>query len=223
MILRDSIKNQIYDALNYDIFRFEDFTITVEESPSTYICLLNISYDQYYLKISFKNQVFKLAFSPGDLLLEEEEEMTSSAFMRGYREYIHAWLGRVKNDILHPVKKRFVDDKISEFKKEMEDKLSEMEDGYFTKEEGSALKERLEQLENMIAGRESLEEMQAEISKMKAEIAFLKATVDTLTKKKWFRNALVKMWTWGQKEENRKLIESGIEVVKSISQIDIPL
>lgn len=58
MILRDSIKNQIYDALNYDIFRFEDFTITVEESPSTYICVLNISYDQYYLKIRYSNWHF---------------------------------------------------------------------------------------------------------------------------------------------------------------------
>ena len=57
---------------------------------------------------------------------------------------------------------------------------------------------------------------------MKEEIQFLKATIDTLTKKKWLKNALIKMWSWGQKEENRKLIESGLEAVKTISQMDIP-
>lgn len=30
------------------------------------------------------------------------------------------------------------------------------------------------------------------------------------------------MWSWGQEDENRKLIESGVEAVKAISQIDIP-
>jgi len=57
---------------------------------------------------------------------------------------------------------------------------------------------------------------------MKEEIEFLKQSIDTLTKKKWLKNALVKMWSWGQKEENRKLIESSVEAVKAISQMDFP-
>ena len=106
--------------------------------------------------------------------------------------------------------------------KKQRTKFDEIEDRYFTKEEGDELRERLEQLEKIILEREHQEDREDEISKMKEEIEFLKATIDTLTKKKWLKSALVKMWSWGQNEENRKLIESGVEAVKAISQMDIP-
>ena len=119
-------------------------------------------------------------------------------------------------------RKRFINDSIQKFREEIENKFDEIEDRYFTKEEGDELRERLEQLEKIILEREHQEDREDEISKMKEEIEFLKATIDTLTKKKWLKSALVKMWSWGQNEENRKLIESGVEAVKAISQMDIP-
>ncbi|MCI8902087.1 MAG: hypothetical protein HFH76_16020 [Lachnospiraceae bacterium] len=87
------------------------------------------------------------------------------------------------------------------FREEIENKLCEMEDGYFTKDEGDELRVRLEQLEKMIREKDSQEELQVEISKMKEELEFLKAAINTLTKKKWLKSALVKMWSWGQNEK----------------------
>lgn len=218
-MLRDCIRNIIYNALNYDIFRYEDFTIDVIDD---YKSTVHIQYDNYHCKMEFNSDYCVMKFSPGKVLTDETVELKLSNFEYHIKDQIYEWLKRIKRDILNPVEKRFIDDSIQKFREEVDSKLSEIEDGYFTKSEGDELRERLDQLEKMILKRDSQEEMQSDIAKMKEEIEFLKATINTLTKKKWLKNALVKMWSWGQKEENRKLIESGMEAVKAISQIDVP-
>lgn len=224
MVIRDSVKNEIYAALNYDIFRFEDFIVNTVDNAERIIdsCTIRILYDKYFFDINLNNNNCFVQYSPGDFFLQDREEMKLLEFIKFKEQKIHNWLLRIKDDMLNPLEKRFISDSIQKFREEIEDKFEEIEDGYFTKDEGDKLRERLEQLEKMILERDSQEELQDEISKMKDEIEFLKATIDTLTKKKWLKNALVKMWSWGQKEENRKLIESGLEAVKTISQMDIP-
>lgn len=224
MLIRDSVKNKIFDALNFDVFRFEDFTTSITENKSDFIdeCILIISHDKYYFQITFNYLKCKMHFSPGNIYIDDSCEVKIDLFMREYENYIHEWLYRVKDDMLNPIEKRFIDDEINKFKEEIDSKIAEIEDGYFTKEEGEELRKRLEQSEKVFLERDTQEDLQSEISKMKKEIEFLKSTVNTLTKKKWIRNAFVKMVNWGQKEENRKLIESGFEAVKAISQIDIP-
>lgn len=219
-MLRDCVKNKIYNALNYDIFRYEDFII---EEDVGFVGDIRIRYNEYYCKMQFDDDCCQITFSPGKVLTEETVELNLSIFENRIEKYIYSWLPRIKRDMINPVEKRFVDSSIQEFRSEIENKLSEIDDGYFTKEEGELLRERLEQLENIISERDSQEELQSEVAKMKEEIEFLKATVDTLSKKKWFRNALIKIWTWGQKDENRKLIETSVETIKSISQMDIKL
>lgn len=218
-MLRECIKNEVFGALNHDIFRYEDFTI-VENSG--YKGNIQIGYGDYYFRMVFGIQYCEIEFSPGEVLTKEATNLDLSRFEDHISMHIHNWLHRIKRDMLNPIERRFVDNRIQEFKEEVEGKLEEIEDDYFTKDEGDELRERLEQLEKMISEMDSQEELKAEISKMKEELEFLKATIDTLTKKKWFKNALLKFWSWGQKEENRKLIESGVEVVKTISQMDIP-
>ena len=221
MEIRERAKNIIFDTLNYDIFRFEDFTID-QTASCDYV--LKISYEKFYFKIQFlgdKNRC-NIVFSPGNIWMEDSTTIKISEFEFSIRRVIRTWLEKIKEEILNPLEKRFIDNSIQEFKTEIENKLNEMEDSYFTQEEGNKLKEKLEQIENMILNKDLQEEMQSEILKMQSEIEFLKQTVDTLTKKKWLKNALIKMWVWGQKEENRKLIETGFETVKAISQMDIP-
>lgn len=218
-MLRECIKNEVFGALNHDIFRYEDFTI-VENSG--YGSNIQIEYSDYYFRMEFGIEYCEIKFSPGKVLIEETINLKLSQFEERISIHIHNWLNRIKRDMLNPIKGRFVDNKIQEFREEVESKLEEIEDNYFTQDEGDKLRERLEQLEKMISEMDSQDELKAEISKMKEELEFLKATIDTLTKKKWFKNALVKFWSWGQKEENRKLIESGVEVVKTISHMDIP-
>lgn len=225
MIIRDNVKNKIYHALNFDFFRYEDFSIEVADNKDGFVdeCVFTISYDKYYFEIIFDSNKCRITFSPGDIYLDGSDEIKIDVFMKRYEDYIHEWLIRVKEDILNPVEKRFIDSEINKFKVEMEHKLEEIDDSYFTKEEGNELKERLEQLENSILEQNLQEELQTEILKMKEEIEFLKETINTLSKKKWLRNALIKIWAWGQKDENRKLIETSVETIKSISQMDIKL
>jgi hypothetical protein len=220
-MLRDYIKNKIFNELNYDIFRFEDFKV-VEVNASESI--LQIENGEYYFKMKFELEMeyCEIRFSPGKVFKEEKWDIELPLFENVILNHLHDWLNGIKDDMLNPIEKRFIDDSIQKFREEIESKFEEIEDGFFTKDEGDILRERLEQIENIILERDSQEELQAEISKMKEEIQFLKATIDTLTKKKWLKNALIKMWSWGQKEENRKLIESGLEAVKTISQMDIP-
>lgn len=218
-MLRNTVKNKICNALNYDIFRYEDFIV---DENDDYKPTISIWYNEYYFKMEFESNNCHMVFSPGEILMEETVEIKLFYFEQQMGEQIYKWLRRIKVEMLNPIEKRFIDDSIQKFREEMDNKFSEMEDEYFTNEEGDKLRERLDQLEKMILEKDSQEEMQSEIIKMKEEIEFLKATINTLTKKKWLKNALVKMWSWGQKEENRKLIESGVEAVKAISQMDIP-
>ena len=225
MIIRDNVKNKIYHALNFDFFRYEDFSIEVADNKDGFVdeCVFTISYDKYYFEIIFDSNKCRITFSPGDIYLDGSDEIKIDVFMKRYEDYIHEWLIRVKEDILNPVEQRFIDSEINKFKVEMEHKLEEIDDSYFTKEEGNELKERLEQLENSILEQNSQKELQTEIVKMKEEIKFLKETINTLSKKKWLRNALIRIWTWARKEENRNLIESSVETIKAISQMDIKL
>lgn len=82
------------------------------------------------------------------------------------------------------------------------------------------LKERFKKLEDMVQN--NADESNAEFEKIGKEIEFLKLTIDSSSKKKWIKNALTKMWAWGQKTENQKLIESGFNAVKAIAQVGIP-
>lgn len=225
MIIRDNVKNKIYHALNFDFFRYEDFSIEIADNKDGFVdeCVFTISYDKYYFEIIFDSNKCRITFSPGDIYVDGSDEIKIDVFMKRYEDYIHEWLIRVKEDILNPVEKRFIDSEINKFKVEMEHKLEEIDDSYFTKEEGNELKERLEQLENSILEQSSQKELQTEIVKMKEEIKFLKETINTLSKKKWLRNALIRIWTWARKEENRNLIESSVETIKTISQMDIKL
>lgn len=218
-MLRDCIKNLIFRALNDDIFRYEDFTV---DETDDYENTLYIQYNDYYFRMVFDSDYCEITYSPGKIFIEETDELKILNFEYYIVTKIKEWLNRIKSEMLNPIEKRFIDDSIQKFREEMDSKLSEVDDGYFTNEEGNELREKLEQLENLILERDSQKEMQSEIVKMKEEIEFLKATINTLTKRKWFKNALMKMWSWGQKEENRKLIESGVEAVKAISQMDIP-
>lgn len=219
-MIRQSIKNIIFEALNYDIFRFEDFEI---KESSTYSGeRLLISKDEYFYQISLEESACKIYYCPGKVMEKENDTIAIGSFENKINSDIHSWLGRVKRDMLDPLQERFITQSLQEFQTKLNEKLEEMtSDMLFTSEEKIELKERLDMIEKMIIENNSENaDLQSEIKKMQREIEFLKSAVDTLTKKKWLKNALTKMWTWGQQPENKKMIEAGAEAVKAISQID---
>lgn len=173
--------------------------------------------------MQFLNEECELRYKPGKLYKMEKDGIGIRQFDAIIVKSIHNWLDRVKIDMLNPLQERYISQTIQDFKVQLEEKLNEMDNSLFTKEECEELKGRLDSLEEMISVEKNQnDELKSEIEKMKDEIEFLKDTVDKLTKKKWLRNAMLKMWTWSQKPENRKLIKSGVDTVKTISKMDLP-
>lgn len=219
-MIRDCVKNIIFQALNYDIFRFEDFSIEEKDYSNGTI---KISNDEYYYLIHFSAEECRATYSPGVVLTVENDNIQNRRFEMQIVDSLHNWLNRVKRDMLSPLQDRFINQAIQDFRVQLDDKLNEIDNSLFTKEECEELKSRLDMLEEMIEGKENQnEELNSEVKKMKAEIEFLKDSVDKLTKKKWLKNAMLKMWIWSQKPENRKIIEAGVDTVKTISKMDLP-
>lgn len=218
-MLRNSMKNIIYNALNFDIFRFEDF----EFDESKAFALLSISYDEFYLNISGNSNALEITYSPGSVLNQESEAISLTSFEKKIETIIHNWLLRIKRDLLTPMQTRFVIDQIDKFRDEVNEKLKDMDDTYFSAEEGKQLKEKLDELEvSFVQASQENNEIKEELEQLKSEISFLRETINTLSKKRWYVHALIKLFAWGQKKENQLLIKSGFEAVKAITQIDIP-
>ena len=219
-MIRDSIKNICFNALDFDIFRMEDFVIYEETEENSYI--INITYDKYYCRIDFpfdEHVLCEIKCTPGTIFVEGADAKSIN-YLGKIVETVHNWLNRLKEEVMKPLERRYIDGELQHFQEQLNNKLDEMDDSYFTRAEAKELKERLKILEEMIQNNSN--ESNAEIEKIGKEIEFLKTTIDSSTKKKWIKNALTKIWTWGQNPENQKLIENSISVVKAISQIDIP-
>lgn len=223
-MIRQYIKNMLFDSLNYDIFRFEDFNISEQSENEKYIVIFSYDSNYYFqLVCSADDDYCRIEYSPGNLLMKEKNRISMGAFERYVAGQIHEWLDRVKKEILNPIQERFIGQAIQKFKEQLDDELSKVADEFFSKEESEELKKRLDVLEKIVLdGNSQTSNLKNEVEKMKQEIEFLKLTVDTLSKKKWLKNAITKMYTWSQQSENKKLIEAGADVIKKISQIDIP-
>lgn len=219
-MIRNSVKYTIYDALNYDIFRFEDFKIVEGNQYS----ILNIYYDEYFLEIDTDSiDKLEIVFSPGVVMDQESTTLPLSSFENKIVTIIRSWLLRIKRDLLTPIQERFVIEQLDKFRTEINEKLKDMDGAFFSVKEGEQLKEKLDELEASFdqASQEN-EEIRDELEKLKAEINFLRETINTMSKKKWLGHALTKLITWGQKKENQMLIKSGFEAVEAITQIDMP-
>lgn len=219
-MIRACVKNTIFQALNYDIFRFEEFEI--KESDTYSGDRLHISKDKYFYNICIEESGCKISYCPGEVTEEENVILDVRNFESKIENNIQSWLRRVKRDILNPLQERFIIQSLQAFQEKLNEKLEEItDDMIFTSEEKTELRNRLDMLEKMISESNSKnDDLQSEVSKMNKEIEFLRCTVDTLTKKKWLKNAITKMWAWSKQPENKKLIEVGADVVKTISQID---
>lgn len=221
-MIRSCIKNAIFDTLNYNIFRFEDFSIS-EKSSQYGEDTIQIFMDEYYYLMEFDENKCTISYSPGNVFMEESYSIEIGKFEYEITKSIQDWLRRVKKELLNPLQERFINQTIQDFKAKLDEKLNEIDDNFFTREECEELRNRLDVLEEMISDEKNQNaELKSEVEKMKDEIEFLKNTVGKSTKKKWLKSAMIKMWTWSQKPENKKLIEAGVDTVKIISKIDFP-
>lgn len=221
-MIRQSIKNIIYESLDYSIFRRDDFEITEDINDGEYV--LNIKKDEFYFMIILYSDSDKyiICCSPGQVTDRCEFEKDIKFFVASITKDIREWLNRVKIELLEPVNVRYINASIESFIRDLDEKLQEVDDAYFTKEEGEQLAERLDKLEEMIKSREGVEkeneQLYSEINKIKTELEFLKATINNTTKRKWLKNMLLKINAWRKDPSNQELIQLGMEGVKTIAQ-----
>lgn len=221
-MIRESIKNKILEMLNYDIFRRDDFQI--EERDRKSVDSFTIKKDEFFFEIQFfvEKENYKIICSPGQIVDRDVIEKDRYYFESNIESEIKGWLKRVKTELLEPIAVRQFNDIIESFSMELDEKLQEVEDVYFTKEEGIQLEERLNMLEEAIRQREEAEQenekLNLEIDKIKIELEFLKATINSMTKRKWLKNMLLKINAWRKNPENRQLIQLGMDGVKLISK-----
>lgn len=218
-MIRDAVVNKILDALNFDIFRITDFNISRTEYADNEEIRIQYGKEYYNIKIYKSGKSCRVTYSPGKIFNEEESSFLLSEYEDKLREDIRDWELRLKYDLTNPLLRSISSEQLDRFKEELDKKLNEVDDSYFSKEEGEELKQKLEELkENFVKANKETEE---ELNKLRSEIDFLKTTVDTLSKKKWLRNAATKIWAWSQKKENQELIKTSAKAIKAISQIDI--
>lgn len=225
-MIRESIKNEIYENLNYDIFRFEEFVITETYDDEEDTFNIKIIKDDYLCSFSFDgSDKVMVSFRPGKIYdLESDSTSLKNLVSYAYSNMID-WLERVKEEIFSPIYNRYIDESIKNFVDEINNKLEGMEDTYFTKSEAEDLKSRLDKLENIIIERPVNEEnvdLVQEINKMKQEIEFLKSTIYNMSKKKWLKNTLLKFMAWSKDPANQEIIRYGIEGVRVVSQLELP-
>jgi hypothetical protein len=225
-MIRESIKHEIYEKLNYDIFRFEDFVVKEKLNDQEYF--IDIRKNEFYFMIKFDfndSSNVRILYLPGMIFNEDTELIPLSNFNSSVKRSIASWLTRVKIEMLNPMQCRYIDNTIEAFIDDINSKLDNIDDTYFTKSEGEDLAIRLEKLEILLTERESKDEnkeLLQEITRMKNEISFLKNTIDKMTKRKWLKNTLLKMRAWSKNPQNKELIMMGMEGVKAISQLDFP-
>lgn len=224
-MIRESIKFKVYNRLNYDIFRIDDFVIKEELKDKLY--LISIRKDQFYfiIKMNVSNNNVWVSYLPGNILNEESEEIKIYEFETLVMRLIREWLDRVKTELVSSIQYRYIDNTIEQFIDEINIKLEDIEDTYFSRSEGEELAIRLEQLEKLLTQREDNDDnigLLNELEKMKNEIKFLKDTIYNTTKRKWFKSTLLKMRAWSKDPQNKELIMMGMEGVKAISQLDLP-
>lgn len=223
-MIRKGIRNIIIGSLNFDIFRIDDFAITVEDENGYNI---KIDYDKYYFYIQFDESDFedvKISYSPGQIYDQAETKLYAFAFDTDIRIQIHKWLYRVKRELITPVI-RDISETVANFADDFNERINNMNNEFFSFEEGIELKRRLEKLEEVILKRDkdcNDYELVEEIEKMRAEIKFLKNTVDKLSKKKWVKSALLKLGAWSKEPENQELIKLGLDVVSTVSKTGLP-
>lgn len=109
---------------------------------------------------------------------------------------------------------------------EIYEKLKDVSDELFSKQESEDIKTRLTDLEKKLT--EEIENntkdkdvLQEQINQLHTDISTLQQTVDSFTKKSWFKSFASKVFRWTKDGENRKMIGDGYKVLKEFLPADI--
>jgi archaellum component FlaC len=94
-------------------------------------------------------------------------------------------------------------------------------DDHFSQSEADDIKERLKALEQQLTKElknaiDDKKQLAAELSELKKEFNTLKQIIPNLTKKGWFKSAMSKLYIWGSKKQNQKLLQATANYGKAL-------
>lgn len=231
MILRDSTKKEIIDALDSSLIGKFGFDIKFpDESKKSFYAgndfvATYIGDDEYYFKISqkynpdLKKNGYNLSFAPG-LYLKDSETVFVEEFADTLKQ-LKLWLNRLTTDIKDksPLINK-VYEEINRIEEEFEQKLNEKFDNtdksYFNIDEVSQMKERIDVLFSQF---EKLKEehniKDNELKTIKQELEKIKTTLPILPKTTWYKSSGKKIIALIGKYINPDTVKSiATEVVK---------
>lgn len=160
---------------------------------------------------------FKGSMLPGEVALHENFNVEGLNIMLSK---ISEWLNNLWDELTASPALRVVieqSDEIEEIKKSF-DKIEEEK---FSKSEAEALIEKLNYLE--VQFQEQMEQSSSNkkhytdaLNELHSEIENLKILVFTLKKKSWFKAFGTRIFKWYSKEENRRMLKDGMELIKPL-------
>lgn len=228
--MRTSFLNEINAVLsNGPFFELTDFKIEQSKHKDG-DTLLNITYEPdssfkvlsriplTRTKVDYSEEfVISANVFPGEINTNEYLTFNGkSKLLAGLAE----WRNRVYEELMAIPVLRRSEEQRQQIEKILED-LGDLDESYFTKDEANTLKDRLDDLEARFA--ESIKmhlddktAQEQQLGSLHAEISDLKAKTDTRTKRGWARSFAKRFVEWSEDPENRKLLGTGVEVVKGL-------
>lgn len=158
---------------------------------------------------------YEITKCPGSFTLKEVDVVHSTDEIL---KQISQWLDYLWEELLSIPIVRELEFQKNEIEK-IKGRLENIQDLPFTKDEAENLKSRLDNLEAKFAEKFtqnelSEEDLQSKITELHNEIEGLKSTIFSLNKKGWFKSFISKTFTWLSKEENRKMLKDGTELIR---------
>lgn len=120
-MIRDKVKNSIFNSLNYAIFRIEDFNISEEYINNKY--RIYIAYNNSYFNFSFSSEssYCETMYSPGAIFIKSKESINLEYFENEINLILHSWMNRIKDELLTPMEQRFINNELQNLKKQLDD------------------------------------------------------------------------------------------------------
>ena len=168
-------------------------------------------------KTTYKDYRFRGTVIPGTISLEEEIEFVG---IEEFYKEIKIWLNNLWKEIIDTPFAREYSNSKEEIDK-LKTSFDKLEDRFFSKEEKEDLEKRLSDLENLLNKninefQTSKEETEILLKELNSDIEHLKLIINTFKKKGWFKAFVNRVYKWYSKDENRKMLKDGIDLIKPL-------
>ena len=220
LTIKYNFKEGTYIEFNYTN-KEQDYVVSKEKSRTTNIM------NSTTIEHTERDYIINGAMAPGKLTNQEDFTIYGINTIARQTEswIINLWEDISADPIVRSINQQYkeMDDFLKQFHFDNIEKGNE----YYTKEETEDIKQKLESIQEQFAQelKESIqdkEQLKVELRELKKEFETFKQTIPNLTRKNWAKATISKLFIWGSKKENQRLIKAatnyGKLLVEKISE-----